>query len=407
MNSARSSEPKARWPVARGWVAVGLVAAGAIVAQAFGRFTYGVLLPAIRNDLDHSNTIAGLLGTVNVGAYLLGTIAVATIASRVKLLHVFRIGFVFSLSGLALATSAPNAPVLGVALFVMGIGGAFIWIPSPALAAAKVGPARRGAAVGGIGAGIGLGIVFAGQLARLMRSRSGDGAWQDVYGVETVLGISIVIAVLLFLRHAESTPGAEGSAGLAGFGALRQMPGWAALTASYAAYGFGYLLVISFLTSRLEDDAGYSEGLAATMFGLVGVGTVLGGVSLGMVADRFGERATMTTGFVAFAVAIGCIMTGALPLVIAGSIGVGLMFAGLAAVTAGYVVGNTTAERFGPSYAAATFAFGVSQMLSPQIGGLIADATGSFTIVFAMSAGCALAGALASTRLPALTSGER
>jgi len=378
-----------------------LVAAGAIVAQAFGRFTYGVLLPAIRNDLDHSNTIAGLLGTINVSAYLLGTIAVATIASRVRLLPVFRIGFVFSLSGLTLATFAPNVGVLAVALFAMGIGGAFIWIPSPAIAAAKVGPERRGVAVGGIGAGIGVGIVFAGQLSRVMRDRSGDGAWRDVYAVETVLGAAIVVAVLLFLRHREEARVDRGAAGLAGFGALRQMPGWAALTASYAAYGFSYLLAISFLTSRLEDDAGYSEGRAATMFGLVGIGTVLGGVSLGLVADRFGERRTMTAGFVTFAAAIGCIMTGALPLVVVGSIGLGLMFAGLAAVTAGYVVGNTTAEGFGPSYAAATFAFGISQMLSPQIGGLIADATGSFTIVFALSAGFALVGAVASSRLPA------
>ena len=46
--------------VARGWLVVVLVAGGTIVAQAFGRFTYGVLLPAIRNDLGHSNTVAGL-----------------------------------------------------------------------------------------------------------------------------------------------------------------------------------------------------------------------------------------------------------------------------------------------------------------------------------------------------------
>ena len=58
--------------VVRGWVAVALVAVGATVAQASGRFTYSVLLPAVRDDLGLSNSIAGFLGTVNVAAYLLG-----------------------------------------------------------------------------------------------------------------------------------------------------------------------------------------------------------------------------------------------------------------------------------------------------------------------------------------------
>jgi MFS family permease len=357
---------------ATGWGAVALVAAGAIVAQAFGRFTYGVLLPAIRNDLDHSNTVAGLLGTVNVTAYLIGTIVVASLSTRFRLQPIFRSGFAFSLSGLALAVVSPNAAVLGVALFVMGIG-----------------------------AGIGLGILFAGQLSRVLRDRSGDEAWRDVYLVELVLGAVVVVLVLLLLRHRQDeVAGQSVGGGLLGFGVLRTMPGWLPLTASYAAYGFTYLLAISFLTSRLEDDAGYSEGLAATMFGVVGVGTVLGGVTLGHLADRFGERATMTAGFTAFSASIVAIMTGVVALVAIGAIGLGLMFGGLAAVTASYVVRHTTPDRFGPSYAAATFAFGVSQMLSPQVGGLLADATGSFTIVFALSAGFALCGAFASSRLP-------
>ncbi len=389
-----------RRPVAHGWTAVALVAAGAIVAQAFGRFTYGVLLPAIRNDLDHSNTVAGLLGTLNVTAYLLGTIAVASASSRIRLLPIFRLGFAFSLSGLALAVVSPNAAVLGIALFVMGIGGAFIWIPSPGIASSAVPGENRGVAVGSIGAGIGLGIVFAGQLSRVLRDRSGDSAWREVYLVELSIGICVVALVLLLLRHRQDGVAGTTGADLVGLSVLRTMPGWIPLTASYSAYGFSYLLAISFLTSRLEDDAGYSEGLAATMFGVVGIGTVFGGLTLGLLADRFGERVTMTIGFTAFAAAIGAILTGVIALVALGALGLGLMFGGLAAVTASYVVRNTTPERFGPSYAAATFAFGVSQMLSPQVGGLLADVTGSFTIVFALSAGFALCGAIASSRLP-------
>ena len=53
-------------------VVIALVMAGVCVAQSFGRFTYGVVLPAVRDDLLGSNRVAGLLGTVNVTAYLVG-----------------------------------------------------------------------------------------------------------------------------------------------------------------------------------------------------------------------------------------------------------------------------------------------------------------------------------------------
>jgi MFS family permease len=386
---------------ATGWGAVVLVACGAIVAQAFGRFTYSVLLPAIRDDLGHDNTIAGLLGTINVGAYLLGTFVVSSITSRFRLLDVFRAGFVFSLSGLAIASVAPNAGVLGIALFVMGLGGAMLWIPSPAIAAAAVGSSRRGTAIGGIGAGIGVGIVFSGQLARVFRERSGDSAWRDVYRVDLVLAIVVVAAVLLFLRHHQDRATGTGVKLGAAFGTLQRMPGWAAITGAYAAYGFCYLLAVSFLTSRLEDDAGFSDGLASTMFTLVGIGAVIGGLLLGAIADRFGERNTMTVGYLVFGCALAAVMTGVVAVVAIGAVFIGAMFGGLAAVIAGFVVANTTTETFGPSYGATTLAFGVAQLSAPQVGGLVADLTGGFTVVFLLAIMFALFGAAASSRLPA------
>ena len=65
-----------------------------------------------------------------------------------------------------------------------------------------------------------------------------------------------------------------------------------------------------------------------------------------------------------------------------------------------YVVENTTAQDYGPSFAAATLAFGIAQTISPPIGGFIADLSGSFTYVFLLAALMSVVGLVAALRLP-------
>jgi MFS family permease len=387
-----------------------LVGAAACVAQAFGRFTYGVVLPAVRDDLLGSNVAAGLLGTANVAAYLVGTVIVATMSTRLSLIRLIVFGLVLSTAGLLLASTARSGAVLALALVVMGLGGASIWIPSPGVASRVLSPARRGLATGLVGVGLGSGIVFAGRLADVLRRGEDDDWWRQLYRVEGLIGVAVLVAAVLLLRRAlahaadrrpPATVGAGNPAyGVGGFGALRQVPGWAPLTAAYAVYGFMYLLVFAFLVARLEDDAGFRPSEASTMFAVVGVAAVFGGVLLGPLSDRIGRRRTLVGAFLAFGMAALAILTGSQPWVLIGAIGVGLTFSGLPTVIAAYVVDATDATTYGPAYSAATLAFGLAQAASPQIGGLVADAANSFTPVFLLSTTMAGLGALLSSRLP-------
>jgi len=384
----------------RVWLVVAMVMSAACVAQAFGRFTWGVVLPDARDDLlGGSNTLAGLFATLNVTAYLLGTFAVSWAASKVTLVGLVRIGVVVSTSALGLAAIAPNGPVLAVALFAMGIGGAVIWIPSPAIVARALPPHRAGMATGLIGSGIGLGIVFSGQMASYLdRHSDHPDTWQTLYRIEFGIAIAVVIGVFAFLRSHGDRPAVGG--GLGGFGALRTVRAWVPATIAYLAFGFAYILVIGFVVARLEDDAGFSSDHAAAMFSIIGAATILGGLTLGPLSDRIGRRITLTGAFTIFAASALLILTGAQPWVALGAVGAGMMFSGMPAMIIAHIVDETTVDTYGPAFSAATLAFGVAQMVSPQIGGALADATGSFTSVFLLSAAVALCGAVAATRLP-------
>ena len=75
------------------------------------------------------------------------------------------------------------------------------------------------------------------------------------------------------------------------------------------------------------------------------------------------------------------------------------MFSGMPALIIAHIVDHTTPDTYGPAFSAATLAFGVTQMISPQVGGLLADYLGSFTWVFVLSACVSFVGAGFASRL--------
>lgn len=403
-SSVRSSgsEPRPR-AVERAWSTIVLVMAATCVAQAFGRFTWGAVLPDARDDLlNGSNTMAGFLGTLNVTAYLLGTLAVSWAASKVTLVQLMRIGLTVSTCGLGLASFAQAGPVLGVALVTMGFGGAMIWIPAPAISVRSLPPHRSGLAVGLVGSGIGVGLVFVGQTtAYLDRHSDSTDVWRTMYRIEFAIAILVLIGTFTFLRSSGDRP--SGAGGFGGIQALRTVRGWIPATVAYAAFGFAYILVLGFLVARLEDDSGFSSGEAAAMFSILGFATVLGGLSLGRLSDQIGRRITLTGSFVVFGLCALLALTGQQPWVAVAAFGIGFTFAGMPALIIAHIVDHTDIGTYGPAFSAATLAFGIAQMISPQVGGTLADLSGSFTWVFMLAAGISFVGAVFSSRLPTFT----
>lgn len=392
------SEARTRQRRLMGIAAVILMALVAAIAQSFGRFTYGVLLPAVRDDLDLSNTVAGSLATVKMAAYLIGSLIVAAASSRFRLLSVMRVGVVLAIIGQALATISPGPAVLGAGLFAQGLGGALAWIPAPVVTADSMAPERRGLAVGFLGAGMGLGVVFAGQLASFVRSTMGDASWRTVYFVQFIIGAAVAAVVLLFIGHRQERLASR--TGVGGFGALRRMRGWVPLVAAFVTFGLLYLMVIAFLTTRLEDDSGWSSSRASLAFTLVGAAMIFGGPLFITLSERIGARATLAMSFAGWAIVTTLVLPGWFVPTILLSVALGVLFAAMPTVLTVYVVNNTTTDDYGPAFAAVTFSFGIAQMVSPQLGGFIADAAGSFTPVFLLSAALGVVGMFASLGLP-------
>ncbi len=383
---------------ARTWIAVAFAAASAGVAQGFGRFTLGVVLPAMRDDLGLSNTVAGSLATANVTAYLIGTLAVAIASSRMTLLTIMRVGLLVAVGGQVLSAFAPGVVVLAFGMFCSGFGGAWVWIPTPVVASAAFPPEKRGTAIGLLSSGMALSIVFTSQLAGWVRRLWGDEGWRNVYVVQAALGLLIAVGTIAVVRHAQEQLSEKGSIG--GFDALRRVPGWKPVTAMYTTFGFMYLLVLAFMSSRLEDDNGWSASTASLSFTLIGLGMVVGGPIIAKSVAVYGTRATLATAFALWSTLVVLILPGWVVPTLAASVVIGMIFASIPVTLTMYFVQNASPEDYGPGFSGATLAFGVAQMISPQIGGALADWTSTFLWVLILSAGCALLGILGALSLP-------
>jgi predicted MFS family arabinose efflux permease len=394
--------PEQQQPVAssaaNGWIIVLLMSSATALALAFGRFGYGVLLPAVRDDMGISNTLAGAIAGANAAAYLGGTLLIAWLAGHYRLLSILRAGIALVVLGLLGAAMSTSPQMLMLSLGLAGLGGALVWIPAPVIAADSVAAEKRPLAVGLMSSGIGLGIAFVSTLGGSLRQSAGDAVWSEVYLTLCGVGLIMVALILLVVRHWQSAP--IGGGGLGGFSALQRMPGWLPLIVAYACFGFMYLLVLGFLTSRLEDDSGWRLADTSLAFSVMGLSMIFGGPLFTSMAQRFGLALVLSLAFALWPVFTLVVLTGLKLPVLLACLGIGFLFSALPSLITLYVVENTTTQNYGPSFAAATLVFGLAQAVSPPIGGWIADVGGSFFMVFVLSAIVSVMGLLATLRLP-------
>jgi predicted MFS family arabinose efflux permease len=383
-----TEQPPAR--LARGAVvSLVLVLLASMVAQSFGRFTYPVLLKAIDDDLLGSLSRAGFLGTASLAAYLLGTATVSWLSTRTDPSHLVKVGLAASTIGLVVLATASGFASLAIGLFVAGLGSAAVWVPAPGMAAAIVGPQRAGMAIGVVGSGIGLGIFVVGPLTNVVRLVAGTGAWRPVYAVEAVVAVVVTLATAALVRAPAPTPAASGPK--VSTTVIREVPGWGWLLACFGLFGAGYSLFFYFFVTQLQD-AGWSSGTTNLISSLMGLASVCGGVLFGRLSDRWGRPPLILGGFVIMASAPALALTASPVPVLVSTVGFGLCVSGTPTAIGAMVADHLQGRAFGAAFGSLTLVFSGAQLLGPQIGGIVADRTGSFVPAFVAASLLSLGG---------------
>ncbi|QJT78959.1 MFS transporter [Kosakonia sp. MUSA4] len=168
----------------------------ALIAVSYGlaRFSWGLMMPAVAQDIPFSPRLAGTLSACSFAAYCLSISAAATLNKRYGPRFPSTVSALSAALGLLLLAAAASPVMLGVGLFIAGISAGF---SSPSLAAAVsrcVSASRQTQVNTLINAGTGAGIILSVPLLLFL-------PWRTACIVFAVIALLCLWPVQRYLPH--------------------------------------------------------------------------------------------------------------------------------------------------------------------------------------------------------------
>ncbi len=392
-----------------GWVVILTGLLVTIGAHGFGRMSYTLILPAMKDGLQFNYTELGLLGTGNFVGYLLMAIIGGFLAARfgtrvVIALALALMGITMILTGLAETFQFAFAMRL-----LTGLGNGAAYVPAMALGSAWFAAARRGFATGIVSAGIGGGTMIAGLVVPVLLGAYGIEGWRFAwyYLGGAVLVIAGVAALLIRSRPEEmglTQVDASEQVETANFGKATVAPlDWGSvwyLGLVYFMYGFSYIIYMTFFAAYLCKEMEMAPSEAGRLWAVVGGLSIFCGVIWDGLSDKLGRAAGAALAYLVLGTSYAIF---ALFQVSWGFYLSALIF-GLTAWSIPTIMAATAGDYVGPRLAPAglgfiTLFFGIGQALGPAVGGYLADITRSFTGPFLLACGVSLVGMVLSLGL--------
>jgi MFS family permease len=172
----------------------------------------------------------------------------------------------------------------------------------------------------------------------------------------------------------------------------------------YVAFGFSYIIYMTFFTKRLIAEGGYTPEAAGQLFSIMGWLSFLCMI-WGYVSDLIGRKGALVIVYLIQGAAFSLFALWPEP----SGFTLSTILFGLSAWSIPAIMAAACGDVLGPRLAPAalgfiTLFFGIGQALGPSVAGAIADAVGSFSPAFLLAGGVAVLGAVGSALLhPAST----
>jgi len=397
-----------------GWIVIFTGLLTTIAAHGFGRMSYTIILPAMKDGLQFNYTQLGLLGTGNFIGYLtmamIGGVLAARFGTRIIIaLALVLMGITMFLTGLS-----KSFDFAFLMRLLTGLGNGACFVPAMALGSAWFAMKRRGFATGIVSSGIGIGTLISGLVVPPILTAFGQNGWRVSW---YILGGAVLVVsgiVYTFLRNrpeekglqpvgAEETkiePAAssdtEKVSSLQWVGVIKMGSMWY-LGVIYFFYGLSYIIYMVFFAAYLVKDIGFTQEAAGELWALVGGLSIFCGVIWGGISDHLGRSkgAALAYLFLGLSYIIYALIK------VKFGIYLSAVIFGLTAWSIPTIMAAAAGDFVGPRLAPAglgfiTLFFGVGQAVGPALGGFLADMSHSFSLPFLTAGGISLIGMIFS-----------
>ncbi len=391
------------WPAAR-------LALGTASALGLARFAYGLLLPAMRDELHWSLAEAGVMSAANGLGYLLGALVTAVVVRRLGTAATFRWGMVLTALALAVTATSDAYPVLLAARAAAGVAGAAVFVTGGVIASRLAARAASGAPITVYFAGAGLGIVVGGAGIPPL----GDHLHLAWAGLGVAAGLAALLSWTAVRADGEAQAGEEMQAGgeaqaggemqAATAGRVHVRPLWG-IALAYLLFAAGYITYITFLSAYLADRHAPLGQVVLTWTAL--------GLAVVAAPALWSRPTAEWPGTRALAVLLGLLGGGAAlamaapapPVILASAILYGATFMGVPAAVTALIKANTPPADWTATLAAFTTIFAGGQTAGPWLAGLVADHTSTAAALAWTAILCAAAAVIAAFANPSRRAG--
>lgn len=386
------------------WALAFALSLGAAVSLGITRFSYGLLLPAMRADLGWSYTLAGAMNTANALGYFLGALATPWLMRKLGPPALLWGGAVLASIFMGLSGLFTDAQSLLLQRLLAGVASALVFIAG-GLLAARLGarhPPHSGLLLGIYYGGTGLGIVLSALLVPwlLDAAQAQPHGWQWSWWM-LALACFVASAVLVWparvMAQWESQAPAAGGL-VSGFRWQQFVYG----LAGYSLFGVGYIGYMTFVVALLRAQ-GSSAQAVTVFYALLGLAVFASSRIWAGLLDRHKDgRALSLLNAVLGAATVLPALTQWWPLVLVSGVLFGAVFLSVVASTTALVRHNLPPAAWAAGISTFTAVFAAGQIVGPTVVGWIADGPGGLTLGLVFSAVALWLGAALAARQKAL-----
>lgn len=343
-----------------------------VVTVGIARFSYTPMIPEMVEALGLSQSVIGMLATVNYAGYLTGALLITRISDLGLKVKLYQLGLVVAVVSTVLMGYTTNLSLWYPLRFISGLSTSAGMLLGAGLLMSWLIKNNQKSELGVFFSGIGLGIVLTAVLAELIRDAF---TWDQQWVIYGLAALVLLIPVWRWMPDYRACAMPKTGSADAGDERSRFI---VMLQLAYFCAGVGYVVTATFLVAIAESMPELS-GRGWLIWLIAGLAATPACWLWDVFTRRWGQWTALYLAYTLNSVSIlMLILNTSMVSVMLSAVIYGASFIGIVSMMLA-MVGRVFPENPSRPMSRLTFSYGIAQMLAPAVVGYLADVEGNYT----------------------------